>query len=132
MNNLKDMGLVFNVNEDILREKEATEAASNEEKKTIVLDTLEKEANAPREKGYRIPRNQVEFLTYMLDKYGEDYKAMVRDKRNHAQLTWKQLRTKVTVFKSIPEQFNIFLEARKGKSEKEGATTIPVPDDDEW
>lgn len=103
------MGLVFNVNDDILSQH------SMKTKKTAVVEKLEKDANELRESGYRLPKNQVEFLTYLLDKYGEDYKAMVRDKRNLAQLTWKQFRKKINVFKSIPEQFTPFLESRVGK-----------------
>jgi len=39
-----------------------------------VVKKLEDFANAPREKTFALPQNQVIFLTYLLDKYGEDYK----------------------------------------------------------
>lgn len=118
------MGLVFNVNDDILVQP------PKKSKKTVVVESLENDANALRVKGYRLPKNQVEFLTYLLDKYGEDYKAMVRDKRNLAQLTWKQFRKKINVFKSIPEQFKPFLENRQGK-ETVVSENIDYEDDDD-
>jgi len=121
--NLKKMGLVFNVND--LSEKKKPSGSLK-----AVAKELEVEANAPRASGYRLPKNQVEFLTYMLDKYGEDFVAMTRDKKNVAQLTWKQFRTKVNTFKSIPDQFNLFLEGRKGKDVM-SVTNKQIPNDDE-
>jgi len=41
----------------------------------------------------------------MMSKYGEDYKAMARDRRNEWQETPKQIKQKIVKFRSIPEQF---------------------------
>ena len=38
---------------------------------------------------------------------------MSRDLRNHYQLTWKQIRSKVNTFKNIPEQYAVFLKERE-------------------
>lgn len=80
--------------------------------KAHVAEELENEANQPTERRYQLPKGQVEFITYLLDKYGHDYKAMVRDKRNHYQETWKQLRAKVKTFMGIPEQYGPYLASR--------------------
>ena len=36
--------------------------------------------------------------------------AMSKDKKNYYQLTWKQIRAKIKMFKGIPEQYNKFIE----------------------
>lgn len=77
--------------------------------KIHVAEKLEAEAKAPRRRMFRLPNNQVHFLTYLMDKYGEDYKAMALDRKNYNQLTWKQIRAKVKVFKGIPEQYDEYL-----------------------
>lgn len=35
---------------------------------------------------------------------------MSRDKKNHYQLTWKQIRAKIKMFKGIPEQYNEYIQ----------------------
>ncbi|XP_041980188.1 nucleolar protein 16 [Aricia agestis] len=80
--------------------------------KIAVAKELEKEAKAPRERRFMLPKGQVEFITYLLDKYGHDYKAMARDKKNYYQETWKQLRAKVKTFMGIPKQYGEYLESR--------------------
>lgn len=66
----------------------------------------------------RLPKGQVEFITYLLDKYGYDFKAMERDKKNFYQETWKQLRQKIKTFMGIPKQYAEYL-ASKGLLDKE-------------
>ncbi|XP_011302027.1 uncharacterized protein [Fopius arisanus] len=78
-------------------------------KKVKVAQELEAEARAPRQRMFRLPKGQVLFLTYLMDKYGEDYEAMARDKKNHYQLTWRQIRQKINTFKNIPEQYSEYL-----------------------
>lgn len=60
----------------------------------------------------------MEFITYLLDKYGHDYKAMARDKKNYYQETWKQLRAKIKMFMGIPQQYGEYLNS-KGLLDKE-------------
>lgn len=38
---------------------------------------------------------------------------MVTDRRNHGQWTWRQFRSKIRRFISIPEQFNEYLAQKK-------------------
>lgn len=80
--------------------------------KSYVANKLETDAKAPRVKLFRLPKGQVEWITYLMDKYGTDYKAMVRDKKNYNQETWKQLRAKINRFKSITQQYEIYLKER--------------------
>lgn len=80
--------------------------------KKHVVEALEQDARAPRAKLFRLPKSQVEWVTYLMDKYGTDYKAMARDRKNYNQETWKQLRAKIRRFKSIPEQYSKYLEGK--------------------
>lgn len=47
-----------------------------------------------------------------MDKYGNDYKAMAKDRRNYNQETWKQLRQKAKKFMKIPNQYAKFLDSK--------------------
>lgn len=47
-----------------------------------------------------IPKSQAKFISYFVDRYGQDYKEMVTDPMNFDQFTWKQFRTQVTSFKN--------------------------------
>lgn len=47
-----------------------------------------------------------------MDKYKLNYKAMVMDKQNYDQWTWKQFRAKCRRFMSIPEQFDLYLQSK--------------------
>ena len=44
-----------------------------------------------------------------MKRYGFNYGAMARDKKNHYQETWRQLRAKCRKFLSIPEQSAQFM-----------------------
>lgn len=89
--NLKEMGLTADPNEIFKipnSKKQALENVSSvratgkflEENilkppsKVYVAESLEKEAKTPRERMFKLPKNQVQFVTYMMDKYGDDYK----------------------------------------------------------
>ncbi|EZA53253.1 hypothetical protein DMN91_005071 [Ooceraea biroi] len=130
--NLKEMGLAYDANEAVQATNVKNEMCEQEGKKTIlrnedssdqesedvhavptktyVLEAMEADAKAPRERLFRLPKGQAQFLTYLIKKYDEDYKAMSRDKKNQDQLTWKQIRGKIKLFKGIPEQYNEYLQ----------------------
>ena len=65
-----------------------------------------------RKQTFRFPREQVRWLSYCLDKHGDDFKAMARDPKNVWQETPKQIRQKLLKFISIPEQFNDYASER--------------------
>ncbi|XP_063534666.1 nucleolar protein 16 [Cydia strobilella] len=132
LRNLKEMGLANDPNKaikipnykqeqlkrakKIVNQEESSESEEDTEVKIIpkkeVVERLEKEARAPRERRFMLPKGQVEYLTYLLDKYGHDYKAMARDKKNFYQETWKQIRAKIKTFMGIPKQYGEYLKAR--------------------
>ncbi|CAD1474888.1 unnamed protein product [Heterotrigona itama] len=93
--NLNQMGLAYDSNDalkipntkrefikEVLKKKDENDEDKLETEedvemippKVYVAQELEAEAKAPRRKMFRLPNNQVYFLTYLMDKYGEDYK----------------------------------------------------------
>lgn len=89
-------------------------------RKAFVADILENEAREPREHKLRLPKGIVEQLSYFLDTYQLNYKAMINDRKNYDQWTWKQFRMKIRKFMSIPEQFDLYLKNRKINRENLG------------
>lgn len=77
--------------------------------KKHIIDQLETDANALRESGFRLPKGVVASASYMLEKYGLNYAAMVRDEKNYDQETWRQFRSKIRKFMNIPDQFGAYL-----------------------
>lgn len=77
--------------------------------KALIAEVLENDAKAPRERKFRLPKSQIEWLTYLMRKHKNNFKAMALDKKNYNQETWKQIRQKIRRFKLIPEQFNEFI-----------------------
>ncbi|KAK9307374.1 hypothetical protein QLX08_002269 [Tetragonisca angustula] len=130
--NLNQMGLAYNPNDalqipntkrELIKEVLKKKNENDEDKlqteeedvemvppKVHVAQELEAEAKVPRRKMFKLPNSQVYFLTYLMDKYGEDYKAMALDRKNYNQLTWKQIRAKIKIFKGIPEQYSEYLQ----------------------
>ncbi|KAB7506343.1 Nucleolar protein 16, partial [Armadillidium nasatum] len=76
------------------------------------LTTKCKQKQKTKPYNLRLPERTVEYLTYLLDTYGEDYKAMSQDGRNYDQETWKQLRAKINKFKSCTDQYAQYLKKR--------------------
>ncbi|XP_018569503.1 nucleolar protein 16 [Anoplophora glabripennis] len=125
--NLTEMGLSYNPNKTIKipNSKKEFKASllsnKNDWNETVVeeqpskeklqvVEVLEADAKAPRERRFQLPKGQVEWITYLMKKYGKDYKAMARDIKNYNQETWKQIRQKIKRFKRIPQQYSKYLE----------------------
>ncbi|GLH03192.1 Uncharacterized protein GBIM_09091 [Gryllus bimaculatus] len=122
--NMEEMGLVYDVNKALgipsnkQAALESTTSGKKKKKKLLprkahVVQKLEENANAPRVGKFRLPEGQVRWLSYLITKYGEDYKAMSRDPKNHYAETWKQIRAKINTFKKIPEQYDVFLKSQE-------------------
>lgn len=88
------MGLAYDANEVIAipnmkqeiledaKRKVVDESSSDHEDEAMdiipiknhVAEALEAEAKAPRERLLNLPKGQAQFLSYLIKKYGEDYK----------------------------------------------------------
>nr|CAD7452676.1 unnamed protein product [Timema tahoe] len=128
--NIEEMGLVYdpNITFKIPKTRELIKPTAEEQdddmieegahpapKKEHVAQSIEREARAPRERTFRLPSTQVQWLSYLMDKHGDNYKAMARDGKNYYQDTWKQIRAKINRFKGIPEQYNEYLGKKKNQ-----------------
>ncbi|KAL1460477.1 hypothetical protein WDU94_012457 [Cyamophila willieti] len=124
--NMENMGLAFDPNLVVTKgEGHPEKSKKSKGTKMHVVKSLEEEAKQPRERKLRLPKTQVSYLTSMMDKHGEDYKAMARDPKNFYQETWKQIRAKIITFQGIPEQYNEYLK-KKGVEHQTTTNTMEV------
>lgn len=70
-------------------------------KPTEFIAKLEKEANKPVKKKFKFGKVMCEELDYYIEKYGDDYESMARDKRNIYQDSPGQLRYKIKKYQKI-------------------------------
>ncbi|BFY97757.1 hypothetical protein BsWGS_00797 [Bradybaena similaris] len=84
--------------------------------KNFVIKDLEEKASLPGRKKMSMSDEDAGFCVYMMDKYGEDYKAMARDDRNYYQETPKQIQRKINRFKSIPEMYSVYADAKQASN----------------
>ncbi|KAI2810598.1 hypothetical protein RDWZM_002470 [Blomia tropicalis] len=80
---------------------------------TTVVDKLEMQASVPRVKAFRFGPDKVKFCAYMIEKYGDDYESMERDKMNYYQESAGQIRSKIRRFLSIPEHRRVYEKAKE-------------------
>lgn len=85
--------------------------------KLHVVKELEDIANQPQEKRMKLPEQDVKYCIYMMEKHGENYKAMARDQRNYYQDTPKQIKRKIMTFKGIPGQYQAYVRSKEQKME---------------
>lgn len=125
--NMKAMGIATDANKvvpfkphrfmpETIEVADLKQAKQEKEATTIgVVQDLEMEAAQPeKEKKFQLSQVQVDFCTKMLNLYGEDYKAMSRDRiLNLDQLTASQMRMKIRAFKRSKQQYKRFLDDRK-------------------
>jgi Ribosome biogenesis protein Nop16 len=91
-----------------------------------VVDGLEKDSKEYRESKFRLPKGVVKFVSYLIDKYGLNYKQMAKDIKNYDQETWRQLRAKCRKFMSITDHFSKYL------AERDLVDTEIDPNDPRW
>lgn len=65
------------------------------------VEDLEREANKPRKKKFKFGKKMCEELEYYLQKYGDNYEAMARDKKNIYQDSPGQLRYKINKYTKL-------------------------------
>ncbi|XP_045189452.2 nucleolar protein 16-like [Mercenaria mercenaria] len=123
--NLADMGLSANPNKtihiksakELITPIDLDDTGKNKEPKgrpvkEHVVQSLEKDASRPSAKTNKLSEPDVLFCTYMLDKHGDDFKAMARDPKNHYQETSKQIKKKINMFKNTPTQYEAYLKSK--------------------
>nr|XP_022341445.1 nucleolar protein 16-like [Crassostrea virginica] len=138
--NLEEMGISADPNQtfkipktkDMIEIEGSDKSQESKKKKTSkhqpkehVVQELEMEANLPLEKTLRLSSEEAKYCIYMMEKYGEDYKAMARDRRNYYQDTPKQIKKKINTFKNIPEQYNEYLSSKSSKASESRERFIP-------
>ncbi|KAM5168889.1 nucleolar protein 16 [Callospermophilus lateralis] len=129
--NLAEMGLAMDPNKAVpLRKKkvkamgmdiDVEERPKELVRKPYVLNDLEAEASLPEKKGNTLSRDLIDYVHYMVENHGEDYKAMARDEKNYYQDTPKQIRNKINVYKRFyPAEWQTFIDSlQKNKMEVE-------------
>ncbi|KAE9554424.1 hypothetical protein FO519_002352 [Halicephalobus sp. NKZ332] len=65
----------------------------------------------PRERVYKLLPQDIEYCSYMMETYGEDYEAMVKDKKNLFQDSPTHLKRKIRIFRDSP-QYELYLKAK--------------------
>lgn len=98
----KEVGLISDPNKVIgnLRKKKNVKKTKKEAQSAFVKE-LEAKANKPQKKKFKFSKVMCEELDYYINKYGEDYERMARDKRNIYQDSPGQLRYKIVKYKKI-------------------------------
>merc|ERR1711976_739648 len=96
--------------------KEDADRLQIEEKTVVekpgVLEKLEEDAKKPVKSKFRINEDTAQFCIYMLEIYGEDYKAMSRDKRNFYQDMPAQIKRKIMSFQNATDQWNEYMKIK--------------------
>merc|ERR1719222_1577802 len=117
-----------------MKKKKGMEVDDNEEegmmRKSEVISRLEDEAKFEAKQTFRFTPTQVQLITYMMDKHGDDWSAMARDPKNHYQETPAKLKGMVTKFISIPEHYAVYCKER-GLIQASDKPEVEAADDDE-
>ncbi|XP_004611498.2 nucleolar protein 16 [Sorex araneus] len=118
--NLAEMGLAMDPNKAVplLKRKVKPMDVDSAEKpgvlvrKPYVLNDLEADASLPEKRGDKLSRDLIDYVRYMVENHGENYKAMARDEKNYYQDTPKQIRSKINVYKRFyPDEWRAFQES---------------------
>ncbi|KAM7327627.1 hypothetical protein ACRRTK_013994 [Alexandromys fortis] len=117
--NLAEMGLAMDPNKAVpLRKRkvkgmevDVEERPKDLVRKPYVVNDLEAEASLPEKKGNTLSWDLIEYVHYMVENHGEDYKSMARDEKNYYQDTPKQIRNKINVYKRFyPTEWQSFVD----------------------
>ncbi|KAF6021524.1 NOP16 [Bugula neritina] len=110
---MESMGLSFDPNNSVSNGQfnKASAKSSHQvplQNKEAVRKGLEEKAALPEAFNLRLSEPETQYAIYMMEKYGEDYKAMARDKRNYYQDTPKQIQKKIQKFQKIPDLYDAY------------------------
>ncbi|NWX95428.1 NOP16 protein, partial [Nothoprocta ornata] len=121
--NLADMGLAEDPNKAVPIAGKALlgdDGSDGQEKgkktviKPYVLNEMEYEASLPEKKSNTLSRDLIDYVRYMIQNHGENYKEMARDEKNYYQDTPKQIKRKINVYKNFyPEEYKAFVASLK-------------------
>nr|XP_009940928.1 PREDICTED: nucleolar protein 16 [Opisthocomus hoazin] len=82
--------------------------------KPYVVNEMEYEASLPEKKSNTLSRDLIDYVQYMIQNHGENYKEMARDEKNYYQDTPKQIKRKINVYKNFyPEEYKDFIASLK-------------------
>uniref|UniRef100_A0A672SYM2 Nucleolar protein 16 n=1 Tax=Sinocyclocheilus grahami TaxID=75366 RepID=A0A672SYM2_SINGR len=107
--NLQDMGLSLGMKGmlPIKNKKASTKLES--------LGSQLVEASLRGEDRTTCSTDMTEYVQYMVKEHNQDYKAMARDKKNYYQVTPKQIKRKVELYKRChPEEYAVFIASLEG------------------
>ncbi|NWW52110.1 NOP16 protein, partial [Pedionomus torquatus] len=83
-------------------------------RKPYVVNEMEYEASLPEKKSNTLSRDLIDYVRYMIQNHGENYKEMARDEKNYYQDTPKQIKRKINVYKNFyPEEYKDFISSLK-------------------
>lgn len=101
----QDVGLVADPNKlTKLNKKKKTISKRKEQPPSKYVQELEKEANKPRKKKFKFGKEMCKELEYYIQKYGDNFEAMARDKKNIYQDSPGQIRYKIIKYNKIHKQ----------------------------
>ncbi|XP_054245135.1 nucleolar protein 16 isoform X1 [Indicator indicator] len=122
--NLADMGLAEDPNKAVPIpkkqllgmevESDGLEQGKKIVRKPYVVNEMEYEASLPEKKSNTLSRDLIDYVRYMIQNHGENYKEMARDEKNYYQDTPKQIKRKINVYKNFyPEEYKDFIASLK-------------------
>ncbi|NWU74910.1 NOP16 protein, partial [Onychorhynchus coronatus] len=122
--NLAEMGLSGDPNKALPIPKNLVSGAETESsgqqsgkkivRKPYVVTEMEYEASLPEKKSNTLSRDLIDYVRYMIQNHGENYKEMARDEKNYYQDTPKQIKRKINVYKNFyPEEYKEFMASLK-------------------
>lgn len=84
-----------------------------EQNENPVVKTLEEEAAKEPPKNFNLSPEMSKFAVYMIEKHGDDYEAMQRDKKNIYQLSAGVIKKTIRQFLKIPTNVNSYEKAKE-------------------
>ncbi|XP_053546051.1 LOW QUALITY PROTEIN: nucleolar protein 16-like [Bombina bombina] len=114
--NLAEMGLAADPNKALPITKNMGQASKEKNKfvkKPHVIEEINALASLSSRTTMGVSIDMKQFVTYMVENYGEDCKAMARDEKNYYQKTPKQILRKIKFFRQhYPKEYEALLSSQ--------------------